>query len=122
MYIVEVEFDNLHVKAFIIEQHKLARNLEIWNSNESNSLPCRGFNNRCIKRRLIADDVNMRAFLNHELIFVLERVTPCPMSQLEDNNARTGRLHKVSGAVGAPHLHLNRLSIISIRSSPSTYL
>lgn len=78
MYIVEVEFDNLHVKAFIIEQHKLARILEIWNSNQSNSLPCRAFNNRCIKRRLIADDVNMWAFLNHELIFVLERVTPCP--------------------------------------------
>lgn len=80
MYSVEVELDNFHVKAVTVEQHKLARILETWNGNQSNGLPCRPFNNRCIERWLVADDVDMWAFLDHKLIFVLERVTPCPMS------------------------------------------
>lgn len=79
--IEKVKLDNFHFQSLTVDQHDLAGFFEPWHGYQPYLLPLWSFDDRGFEVVLAANEQNMRAFLNDELILVLEWIAPYPFSQ-----------------------------------------
>ena len=70
------EFHNLYFQRFCVEENNLSCCVKLWDRNKPHLLPCRSIDDRGVVPRLIAHEIDVRAFFDDELVFVLERVAP----------------------------------------------
>jgi hypothetical protein len=71
-----VELDEFNLERFAVQENNLGCLVELWDRDDAHLLARRTLDGSCIKSRLIADKEDVRTFLDHELIFVLERIAP----------------------------------------------
>lgn len=71
-----VKLDEFNLERFAVQEHNLACLVELWDRDDAHLLARRTLDGSRIKSGLIPDKEDVRTFLDHELILVLERIAP----------------------------------------------